>query len=139
VLIAEHSEETTVSPEVIWRVWEDVHHWPRWDHGIELSSLDGPFEAGVTGTMKPKDGPLLRTRLTSVEPLKGFILTARLPLCNIVMIHRLSVAEGTTTATSRVEMRGLLAPLFAHHIGKSIRQKLPQEMRAMVQYAISAQ
>ena len=31
----EHSVETTAQPEDVWRVWEDVPGWPRWNGDIE--------------------------------------------------------------------------------------------------------
>ena len=35
MLIAEHTIQTSASPEVIWRLYEDVKSWPTWDHGVE--------------------------------------------------------------------------------------------------------
>ena len=72
MLIIEHTVETTASPAAIWNIWQDVENWNTWDAGIEYSRLDGPFQTGTTGILKPKEGPLVKTKLTGVEPLKGF-------------------------------------------------------------------
>lgn len=63
MLIIKHTIKTTASPAAIWHIWQDVAHWNTWDHGIEYSTLDGPFAEGTTGTLKPKGGPLVSLQL----------------------------------------------------------------------------
>ena len=41
----------------VWRLWSDVEGWRRWDEEVEWSRLDGPFEVGSRGVLKPKKGP----------------------------------------------------------------------------------
>lgn len=137
MLIVEHTIETTASPSIIWKIWEDVSNWNTWDHGIEFSTIKGPFEAGTTGTLKPKGGPLLQTKLTQVEPLQMFVDEAKLLLTRIIVSHALTESKGKTLITNRIEMRGLLAPLFAFLIGRDMKKNLPQEMLAMVRKAES--
>ncbi|HEY5234585.1 MAG TPA: hypothetical protein VIJ14_00280, partial [Rhabdochlamydiaceae bacterium] len=66
MLITEHTVETSASPAAIWEIWQDVVLWNTGDHGIEYSTINGPFEVGSTGTIKPKGGPLVHTKLTQV-------------------------------------------------------------------------
>ena len=61
MLVIKHTVETTASPKAIWDIWQDVANWKSWDHGIEFSTIDGPFKEGTTGTLKPKGGPQVRT------------------------------------------------------------------------------
>jgi hypothetical protein len=65
----QHTEETQASAAHIWRIWSDVKNWHTWDHGIEFSKINGPFQTGTTGTLKPKGGPLVHTKLTQVVPM----------------------------------------------------------------------
>ena len=137
MLIVEHTVETTASPESIWKIWEDVSNWNTWDHGIEFSTINGPFQAGTTGTLKPKGGPLVHTTLTQVEPMRMFVDEARLPLTRIVVSHSMTVSGGRTYVTHHIEMRGLLSCVFALLIGRNMKKNLPQEMLAMIRKAES--
>ena len=68
MLIVKHTVETTATPAQIWKVWQDVENWKNWDQEIELSQIDGPFQAGTTGCTKFIGTPLFKTLLTQVEP-----------------------------------------------------------------------
>jgi len=135
MLIIEHTVETSASPAAIWQIWEDVENWNSWDHGIEFSTINGPFKTGTTGTLKPKGGPLVYTTLTHVDPMKQFVDEAKLPFSRIIVSHSLSESEGKTRVTHRIEMKGPLAFLFAYVIGREMKKNLPQEMAAMIKKA----
>ena len=137
VLIIKHTVETTASPEAIWEIWQDVTNWNTWDHGIEYSTIDGPFKAGTTGTLKPKGGPLVHTKLTAVEPKKLFIDEAKLTLARIIVSHFLTESNGKTYVTHQIEMTGPLAFFFAFVIERNMKKNLPQEMAAMIKKAES--
>jgi len=135
MLIIKHTVETTGSPEKIWEVWQDVKNWNSWDHGIEFSSIDGPFAEGTKGTLKPKGGPLVNTELTKVEPLRMFVDESKLFLAKILVSHYLTESNGKTVVTHQIEMKGPLAIVFAFLIGRTMKKNLPQEMAAMVKAA----
>ena len=135
MLIIEHTVETTAPHEAVWQIWQDVANWNTWDHGIEFSTINGPFKAGTTGTVKPKGGPLVHTMLTHVEFMKMFVDEAKLTLARIVFSHFLNESEGKTVVTTRIEMKGPLAFFFAYVIGREMKKNLPQEMQAMVKKA----
>lgn len=137
MLIIKHTIDTQTSPEDIWEIWQDVKNWNTWDHGIEYSTIDGPFMEGTSGYLKPKGGPLLRTKLTHVEPLKMFIDESKLFLARIIVSHYLTGSAGRTQVTHQIEMTGPLAFLFAYLIGRTMKKNLPQEMEAMVKKAES--
>ena len=123
MLIIKHTEETTASIEDIWNIWKDVENWNSWDHGIEYSTIDGPFEVGVEGTLKPKGGPLVKTELTQVEPKKMFVNEAKLFLARIIVTHFISQLEGKTLVTHKIEMSGPLAFFFSFVIGRNMKKK----------------
>lgn len=137
MLIIKHTVETTASPSTIWELWQDVSNWNTWDHGIEFSTIKGAFKAGTTGTLKPKGGPLLHTKLTQVEPMKMFVDEAKLPLTRIIVSHSLTESEGKTYVTHQIEMRGLLSFVFAFLIGRDMKKNLSDEMSAMIRKAES--
>lgn len=135
MLIIKHTVETKATAAAIWRIWEDVANWNTWDHGIEFSTINGPFKAGTTGTLKPKGGPLVHTTLTHVEPMKSFVDESKLFLGKIIVSHFLKEAGGKTEVTHQIEMTGPLSFLYAYMIGRTMKRNLPQEMRAMVKRA----
>ncbi len=135
MLIIKHTVETKALPKVIWQIWQDVENWNTWDHGIEFSTSNGPFVAGTTGTLKPKGGPLVRTKLTCVEPMKMFVDESKLFLARIIVSHYLTESAGKTQVTHQIEMKGPLAFLFAYLIGRTMKKNLPQEMQAMIKKA----
>lgn len=135
MLIIKHTEETTAPPEAVWSVWQDVASWNTWDHGIEYSTIDGPFAAGTMGILKPKGGPLVKTMLTKVVPLKMFVDESQLFLGRITVAHFMEREGGKTQVTHQIEMNGPLALLYAILIGRNMRKNLPQEMRAMIKKA----
>lgn len=135
MLIVEHTLETKAPACSIWQIWQDVANWNTWDHGIEYSTSNGPFQTGTTGTVKPKGGPLVHTVLTRVEPMRLFVDESKLPLARLIFTHILTEEKGKTRVTHRIEMRGLLAFFFAFAIGRNMKKNLPREMAAMVKKA----
>ncbi|CCB86472.1 putative uncharacterized protein [Parachlamydia acanthamoebae UV-7] len=135
MLIIKHTLETTATPTQIWQVWQDVENWNSWDHGTEFSRLDGPFQTGTSGCLKPIEGPLLKTLLTHVEPFKMFVQEAKLFLARAVMTHSMTQIAGKTQITFQTEIRGPLAFLFACLLGHSIKKKIPIEMEEMLKKA----
>lgn len=135
MLIARETVETAASKEAVWQVLQDVSNWPTWDHGIEYSTLDGPFQAGTAGTLKPKGGPRVNTLLTQVEPYKMFVDEAQLFFARIKVSHFLEAYRGKTIITHQIEMTGPLAFFFAIMIGKGMKKILPATMQMMIAQA----
>ncbi len=135
VIIIKHTVETTASPEAVWEIWQDGKNWNTWDPGIEYSTIDGPFKTGTTGTLKPKGGPLVHTKLTDVLPYTSFVDEAKLTLARIIVTHSMTRVGNKTHVTHQIEMKGPLAFFFAFVIGRDMKKNLPHEMLTMVQKA----
>ncbi|MDP1836543.1 MAG: SRPBCC family protein [Chlamydiales bacterium] len=135
MLIVKHTVETSATPEDIWGIWQDVTNWNKWDDGIEFSAIDGPFAKGTTGTLKPKGGPVVRTVLTRVEPMKMFVEESKVFLARMIVSHFLSESEGKTQVTHQIEMTGLFAFIYARFIGPTMKKNLTQGMEVMVKEA----
>ena len=135
MLIIKHTVETKASASAVWSIWQDVQNWNAWDPGIEYATLNGPFVTGAKGALKPKEGPLVKTCLTHVEPMKMFVDEAKLPLAKIIVTHTITEANGKRLVTHQIEMKGMLAFLFAYLIGRNMKKNLPHEMMAMIKKA----
>ena len=124
--------ETGASPEKLWKYWSDVGSWPLWDEGIEWASLEGAFEKGTTGRLKPKGGPPVPFVLLWVDPTRGFSDESRLPLGRLRFEHRwFPMENGHVEFTHRVSFHGPLGFLYAVLMGPSFRKDLPESMRSL--------
>ncbi len=133
-----HTEFTTARPQDVWALWEAVPRWTEWDEGLDAISIDGPFQVGTTGHIKPTGGPRLKFALIEVEPGRAFTDETRLPLCKLRFAHTLETgADGRTAVTLTVSFHGLLRPLFQRVIGKDIARELAGQVRRLTEFAES--
>lgn len=135
MLLIKHTLESTATPAQIWRVWEDVETWKSWDHEIEFSQIDGPFEAGTSGQIKMRKSPVLKTRITQCEPLRMYVFETKLFLAKSVSTSILERIGGKTFVTFKNEIRGPLAFFYMLFIGRGIKEKTPREMQEMLKQA----
>jgi len=133
----EHSIETAASPESIWPLYTDVPAWPRWDQGLEWVTLDGPFAAGSTGSLKvPGQDPLPFTIL-DVRPLEGFSDETYIPGLAIRFDHSLErTSSGKTRITHRVSITGPGAAEAGPHLGPQITADVPEAMESLAGLAL---
>lgn len=131
MLVAEETVETKASPESIWKIWQDVSQWNTWDHVVESSHLNGPFETRTLGTLKPRGGPSVKTELTSVQPFTSFVMESKLPLAKIVVSHYIKAH----LVTHKIEIVGPLAFFFNWVMGKNMKDELPQVMKNLAKKA----
>ncbi|HUW00591.1 MAG TPA: SRPBCC family protein [Gallionella sp.] len=124
--------DTSATSKQIWSIWTDAQNWPIWDSELEWVKMEGPFVEGTTGTMKPRGAPVVDFVLTNVEENRQFSDRAKLPLTRIEFIHRYeTAADGRARIVHKVEMSGLLAPLFGRVIGTKIRTHLRGAMEKL--------
>ncbi len=135
MLIIKHTVETTATPAQIWKIWQDVENWKKWDQDIELSRIDGPFQTGTTGCTKFIGTPLFKTLLTQVVPLKLVIQEAHLSFAKVVSYQSMTYVKGKTQVTFQVEIRGPLSLFFACMLRRFIKKKIPLEMEEMLKRA----
>lgn len=131
----EASAVTPAAAENVWSLYERVGDWKSWDHEVEASQLDGPFQVGTTGVLKPKGGPASKFRLTAVERARRFADVTRLPLARLAFEHTLTPVPGGTRIHHRVTIDGPLTFLFSRVIGRKIAAGLPQAVRSLAQAA----
>ena len=135
MLITKHSIKTKAKPEAIWKLWENVNEWPKWDHGIETSQLNGQFTAGSKGWLKPKGGPKVNFVIIEAVPFKKFHDRSILPLTKLDFIHTIEQEGEYSVVTHQVEMTGLLTFIFSKIIGSGIKKDMPTAMDNLIQKA----
>ena len=128
----EHSIETDVDAERIWRLWVDVDGWGAWNADLEHVELAGPFAEGSRITMTPKGQEPVELTLAEVVPGARFVDEARLGDIVVRTTHRLDpVGPHTTRVTYRTEITGP-AP---DDLGPGITADFPETMAALVKLA----
>ncbi|WP_078124556.1 hypothetical protein [Leptospira alexanderi] len=97
----QHEEITQADAAKLWKLYQDVSNWKRWNHEIEESFLEGEFKTGSKGMLKPKGGPKTWFRLMEVRENKFFSDLTRLPFCKLEFRHELiPVSPGTRSYIS---------------------------------------
>ena len=97
----------TASPQALWRLFEDVAGWTKWNAGIERIALNGPFAAGSTFDMKPPGMDAFRSTLRDVRPQEGFVDETVLEGTRFLVSHELqALASGGTRVVYAVRVEG---------------------------------
>ena len=127
-----YSVETSASKATIWRLWEDVENWKKYDTVLQYSYLkdDAEFEAGAIGYIKAKGAPRTRFELIKVNKPDSFVESLKLPLFNSLLLKRyFEVNEaGKTTFTHEIEFKGPLRWLMYALIGGTFKKETPLVM-----------
>ena len=123
-----------VPAEAVFAVYEDVANWPAWDSDTLSSQLDGPFEPGSTGKLKPKQGPETKIQITEVTKNHSFTVECKLPLCKMHFVHEMVPTDQSTEVTNKIIFSGLLSPVFSRLIGNEIKDTLPSSLRGLKEH-----
>ncbi len=127
--------ETNATKEQIWNLWTNVENWNKWDNQVEFSKLNGKFEKGTSGVLKPINSPKSKFELISVENLKQFTTRSYLPLTKMDFTHELNKKKGQLYVTHGVKITGVLTFLFSRVIGERIISELPNTMERLSKMA----
>jgi uncharacterized protein YndB with AHSA1/START domain len=132
----ERSVETAASPQAAWKIWSDTSTWPEWNPDVQSMTLNGPFAAGTSGTMKTKQGTRAVT-LTEVVPGTSFRLeTTVIPLTRFAFECKVSAGPaGKTTLSQAIIVGGPLGGLVGGMMGKQIADTFPGLLEGLARAA----
>jgi Polyketide cyclase / dehydrase and lipid transport len=135
---AEHSIETSATPQEIWALWADVTGWPGWNADIEEIELSGPFAAGSTIRMTPIGQEPVELRIAEAVGPELFVDEADLGEVVVRTIHRVQRLDSDRARVSyRMEITGPAADTLGPQIGPEISGDFPQTLAALVERAES--
>jgi hypothetical protein len=98
---------TTASPQALWRLFEDVAGWTRWNAGIERIALHGPFATGSTFEMQPPGIDAFTSTLRDVRPNAGFVDETLLEDTRFLVSHELQPRpSGGTRVVHAIRVEG---------------------------------
>jgi hypothetical protein len=131
----EQSIETTAAREAIWRLWTDVPGWPEWNADLERAELSGPFAAGSTITMRPRDQEPIELRIAEAAPSERFVDEVRFGGVVVRTIHRIEPLGDRNRVVYAMEITGPHADTLGPQIGPEITADFPQVLAALVERA----
>ena len=134
-LIKEYTHQTTATPQAIWYFYSNQTSWPTWDDEIEYVKINGPFQTGQTGKLKPKGGPRVKFVITACIPYKKFSAISYLPLTQLSFDHILENKDGITLITHKAQISGHLAFFFKFILGKNIAKGIPLAIQKLATMA----
>ncbi len=116
----------------VWRVWTDVNRWAEWHGDLDFCTLEGPFEAGQTFTLKPAGGKPVQIRLTHVDPGHSFTDCTSFPGASMTDTHTLESLPEGVRMTNTVKVTGPLGWFWVFLVARHVARTVPEDMESMV-------
>jgi uncharacterized protein YndB with AHSA1/START domain len=131
---AEQSIETSATPEAIWRPWQDVPGWPKWNGDLAKAKLEGEFRPGSTILMTSKDGDSVELRIAEAVEPEGFVDEADLGTVTVrTQIERTD--SDRARVVYRMEIGGPEADTVGPELGPQISGDFPEVLQALAERA----
>lgn len=107
------TRSTDAKQSVMWDLWADAPSRTDWDKGLEYIRLDGPFEAGTTGTVKVQGQGPIPYEVVEVNPQDSYTDRFKsLPATHTDWHHTITPNDqGGFDVTWRLKARGPLSIL----------------------------
>ncbi len=129
----EHSEETTASPDAVWRLLQDAEGWSSWNPGLSWARLDGPFQNGATGRTKPVKGPEGTFTVMEVREGFAFVNEANLPGARLRFLHRITpIGDDRVRVMLGATIEGPMSRLYGLMFGRNIAGYMPTAVKQLV-------
>jgi hypothetical protein len=130
--LAQTTHITAATPEVIFKLWEDIDNWADYDHGIEWAKLTDGFTVGGQYILKPKGGPKVKATILVVEPASRFVDVSHLVGANLKFDHRLANRNGTTATSITITISGPMSWLWARILDKNQQADLDRSTANLI-------
>ncbi|WP_034594855.1 SRPBCC family protein [Hamadaea tsunoensis] len=115
--------------EAFFERWADMATWQEWNTDTEWVRLDGPFQTGATGVLKPKGGPKTKFVVAALEPGREFTDVSLLAGAKLTFRHLVDrAADGRTTVAVTVSLGGPLAFFWNTVLGKGIKNGIAADL-----------
>jgi hypothetical protein len=133
ITIAETEAQSTAAPAGFFRKWGDMATWPEWNLDTQWVRLDGPFETGSRGVLKPKGGPKVKFVIESLVPDREFVDVSLLVGARLTFRHMVEpLPEGGCRVRVTVTMAGPLRWLWFKILGSGLQASLQPDLDRLV-------
>ena len=136
--IIEKQIHTTAPAAVIFKIYEDVANWHRWDPDTKAAQLNPGLVLGAKGSLTPSKGKTVPMEITAFALNRRFTATSKTLLFRLDFEHDLTPTENGILILHRVTFSGLLKPLLSRLLGPQIEKGLPvtlQQLKALAEVA----
>ncbi|HEX3337269.1 MAG TPA: SRPBCC family protein [Jatrophihabitans sp.] len=130
-VIATAHIDADAPPAAFFERWADTATWPEWNLDTEWVRLDGPFQQGACGTLKPKGGPKVPFVVESLVDGREFIDVSRLFGARLTFAHHVTPTGPGCRVDVRVTMTGPLARLWTRILGPGLRTSLLADLERL--------
>ena len=132
----EHTAETDLEPEAIWRVLSDIDSWTAWDTSMDQISIHGPLAIGTTISMTPSGQDQITSTIVEVEPNRRYADETSFGGVMLRFCHSLEPREsGGTTIHHTLEITGQDADQVGPELGPQITEDFPEAMAGLIAQA----
>jgi Polyketide cyclase / dehydrase and lipid transport len=136
-LVTAHAA-STATPHRFFARWADMATWPEWNTDTEWVRLDGPFQTGSTGVLKPRGGPKTRFTIASVVEGREFVDVSHLLGASLTFRHTVTErADGGCEVDVTIDLAGPLGWFWKAAIGKGLRTSVQPDLDRLVATAES--
>lgn len=129
--LAAATAESTAPASHFFALWADMDSWPEWNTDTEWVRLDGPFEQGAAGSLKPKGGPKVRFVIEKLTE-DQFVDVSTLFGARLVFDHRVQRMSSGTSVSVEVSVTGPLRLLWTALLGKGLRRSVAGDLAGLV-------
>ena len=134
--IHEHTADTAVPREQIWKALADIDSWASWDTSMEAISLDGPFAVGSRISMTPAGQDPISSTIVEITELERYADETSFGGVALRFSHTLSeLPDGGTRIVHRLEITGDEADAMGPELGPMITADFPDAMDGLIAYA----
>jgi hypothetical protein len=121
--------------EQMWKLFQDVNNWNKWDSGIDYAKMEGDFRQGNHFLLKPKNGPKVKIELVEAVKNRKFTDLTRFPLAKMYGEHTFEETPEGLKITTTMKVVGPLGFLWVKLVASDIVSHLPEEMERQAEYA----
>lgn len=137
--IIEKSIITSASPATIFRIYQDVEHWNKWDPDTKSSHLANGLTLGSKGRLTPTKGSTVPMEVTAVIKDQSFTVTSKTVLFRMDFDHELIPVSEGTRIVHRVTFSGFLKPILSMIVGAQVDKGLPITLQNLKNLAESTE
>ncbi|MEM6726470.1 MAG: polyketide cyclase, partial [Bacteroidota bacterium] len=106
-------------------------NWQAWDTGLKSANLNGPFQLGTKGKLKPDKGPSAKFKIVAFEQGQSYTFKTNLPFGGLYVKRFLQKTPRGIQFTHEVWFTGLTKKLFARKFGPRYQEMLPKVMQSL--------
>jgi uncharacterized protein YndB with AHSA1/START domain len=129
----EHTAETQLAPEAVWKVLKDIDNWPRWDTSMEAVTLEGPLAVGSRVAMTPTGQEPITSVITAAKENELYADETDLGDVTLRFSHTLTrLPDGGTRISHWLEISGPKADELGPELGPAITADFPEAMDALL-------